>query len=85
MAKDERSRREDLAATADSIRADARRIDRLESEKQQLAPGDPRGDTLSREVERIADGVGRKARIERALHESDPEPDGAAPADRRSH
>ena len=85
MSSVERRRREDLAATSDSIREDARRIDRLEGEKQALAPGDPRGDELSREVERLADDVEHKARMERHLHKADPEPDGGESGHSRSN
>jgi hypothetical protein len=85
MSEAERRRLDDLAATSDSIREDARRIDRLEGEKQQLAPGDPRGDELSREVERLADAVEHKSRMERALHAADAEPDGGDPGRQRSN
>lgn len=80
MREDERRRRDDLAATSDSISADAQRIDRLEERKRSLDPTDPRADTLSVEVEELAIAVARKSRMERRLAADDPEADGAEPA-----
>ena len=78
MREAERRRREDLAATSDSISEDARRIGRLEERKRALDPADPHADTLSIEVEELAAGVERKARMERHLAAGDPEADGPA-------
>jgi hypothetical protein len=68
------SRRDDIAATADSIQDDARAIDRIEAEKQTLEPSDPKADALSREVLRLADQVEKKARVERDLFARDGAP-----------
>ena len=65
----ERERREDLAATSDSLQEDARRVAEIEDEKQDLDPEDPRLDELSSQAERIAGDIERKSRIERALSE----------------
>ena len=78
MREAERRRREDLAATSESISEDARRIERLEETKRSLDPTDPRADTLSIEVEELAAGVTRKSRMERHLAAADPEADGSA-------
>ena len=78
MREAERRRRDDLAATSDSISADARQIDRLEARKRSLDPTDPRADTLSIQVEELAAGVARKSRMERHLAADDPEADGTA-------
>ena len=72
----ERGRRDDLAATSESITEDARRIQRLEQKKRSLDPTDPRADTLSIEVEELAAGVASKSRMERQLAADDPEADG---------
>jgi hypothetical protein len=74
----ERRRRDDLAATSESISEDARRIERLESKKRSLDPTDPVADTLSIEVEELAAGVARKSRMERHLAADDLEADGTA-------
>ena len=47
----------DLRATAESIAADAERLQAIEQEKGTLDPGDPRVDVLSAEAERIAKGL----------------------------
>ena len=78
MREAERRRRDDLAATSDSISEDARRIERLEERKRALDPTDPRADTLSVEVEELAAGVTRKSRMERQLAADDAEADGKA-------
>jgi hypothetical protein len=64
---DDDERMDDLAATSDSIRDDARQVVDLEEQKQDLEPGDPRLTTLSREAERLAGQVQQKTRIERDL------------------
>jgi len=65
--RDESAMREDLRATADSVRDDARRVGQIEEEKQKLDPGDPRLTTLSNEAERVAADMQRKSRMERHL------------------
>jgi hypothetical protein len=60
-------RRTDLRATEDSIIGDAGLLKRLESEKAELEPGDPRVDVLSEHVERVADAITAKAAIQRRL------------------
>lgn len=76
---DDAERREDLAATSDSLREDAKRVVDIEDEKQHLDAGDPRLTRLSEEAERIAGQVQQKSRVERDLAESmngDREPPG---------
>jgi len=58
---------DDLAATSDSVREDARQVVEIEEEKRDLPAGDPRLTTLSREAERLAGQVEQKSRIERDL------------------
>ena len=72
-------RREDLAATSESLREDAKRIVDIEAEKQHLDADDPRLTALSADAERLAGEVEQKSRIERDLAESvkgDAEPKG---------
>ena len=64
---DDEARREDLAATSDSLREDAQRVVEIEDTKQGLEADDPRVISLSNEAERLADSVQRKSRIERDL------------------
>jgi hypothetical protein len=64
---DDAERQEDLAATAESISADARRVIDIEDEKQDLDIDDPRLDKLSHEAERLAGEIQRKSRIERQI------------------
>ena len=68
--EDAEQRREDLAATSDSLREDAKRVVEVEEEKQHLDAGDPRLTALSREAERVAGRVQEKSRIERELAEA---------------
>ena len=78
--RDEEERREDIAATSESLESDAQRIAQIEGEKQDLDIDDPRLDELSIEAERLAGEVQRKSRVERALSEEGPtEPDGPSP------
>ncbi len=60
-------RREDLAATSESLQDDAKRIVDIEQEKQGLEAADPRVDTLSIEAERLAGRIQDKSRMEREL------------------
>jgi hypothetical protein len=64
-------RMDDLAATSDSLREDAREVVEIEDEKQGLAADDPRLTKLSREAERLAGQVQQKSRIERDLAEAE--------------
>ena len=61
------NRREDLAATSQSLQDDAERVVDIEHEKQGLDPADPRVDTLSIEAERLAGQIQQKSRLERQL------------------
>jgi len=73
---DEEKRREDLTATSESLKRDARRLFEIESEKEELDADDPRLDTLSRSAERLAGDIQHKSRVERALADQGPtEPD----------
>jgi hypothetical protein len=73
---DEGKRREDLTATSESLKHDARRLLEIESEKEELDADDPRLDTLSRSAERLAGDIQHKSRVERALADEGPtEPD----------
>ena len=67
---DDDERMDDLAATSESLREDARNIAEIEEEKQHLRAGDPRLTSLSRRAERIAGEVQQQSRVERDLAES---------------
>jgi hypothetical protein len=74
-APDDDERRDDLAATSESLQADAQRLLRIEEDKQGLEMSDPRLQDLSREAERLGGDVEHKSRIERELSEgADREP-----------
>ena len=74
--RDEERRREDLTATSESLKHDARKLFEIESEKEHLDADDPRLDTLSRSAERLAGDIQHKSRVERALADEGPtEPD----------
>jgi hypothetical protein len=76
----EEQRREDMEATSDSLKDDARRLFDIEDEKQDLDIDDPRLDELSKQAEHLAGDVQEKSRVERALSEEGPtEPDGPPP------
>lgn len=82
--RDEEQRREDLAATTESLKEDASRLFDIESEKQELDADDPRLDALSRDAERLAGEVQHKSRVERALSDEGPtEPDEPGESDER--
>jgi len=86
---DEEQRREDLIATSESLKHDARRLFEIESQKEELDADDPRLDTLSRSAERLAGDIQQKSRVERALADEGPtEPDEPGEVDEskpRSH
>jgi hypothetical protein len=71
---------DDLAATSDSLREDAREVVEIEDEKQGLAADDPRLASLSREAERLAGQVQQKSRIERDLAEAENESERRGPS-----
>lgn len=60
-------RRADLRATEESIINDAEHLKQLEATKAALDPGDPRVDFLSKQVERVVDGLASKAAVQRHL------------------
>jgi hypothetical protein len=64
---DDDERRDDLAATSESLQGDAQRVVDIEREKQDLDAANPRVDTLSIEAERLAGQIQEKSRIEREL------------------
>ena len=79
--RDEAQRGEDLAATSESLKEDARRLFEIEDAKEHLDIDDPKLDELSLQAERLAEDVQRKSRVERALSEEGPtEPDGSPTA-----
>jgi hypothetical protein len=63
------NRNDDLRSTEESIRQDAREIERLEDEKQAMPAGDPRLGSVSGRVERVSGELRDKASTERALAE----------------
>lgn len=76
MNREESERREDLAATSESLRSDAERLSEIEEDKQGLEMDDPRLHDLSHEAERVAGQVQTKSRVERELsHRDAEEPD----------
>lgn len=68
---DDDERRDDFAATSESLQADAERLSSIEEEKQDLDVDDPRVDPLSREAEEVAAGIAAKSRIERELSDGE--------------
>jgi hypothetical protein len=72
---DEKQRREDLAATSESLQRDAERLVDVENEKQGLDAADPLVDALSVEAEAIAVQIEQKSRIERDLADDLPPAD----------
>lgn len=61
--------RQDLRATAASVHGDAALIKKLEEEKAELDPADPRVDELSDRVERLSRSLRDKAVAEDELSE----------------
>ena len=61
--------RQDLQATAESIRRDAELVKTLEEQKTDLDPADPRVVHISKQVERLASALQDKAAAERELAE----------------
>ena len=65
---------EDLKTTSAQISATAQIVDRLEAEKRELAPGDPRVIELSDRIEGLVSELRRQTAIEgdltREIHES---------------
>lgn len=59
--------RQDLRASEDSIREDAKQVLRLEEAKSKLDPGDPQVDEISEDVERVAAAIAVKSRAEREI------------------
>jgi len=78
---DERDRQDDLDATTESVRDDAKRVMEIEEQKQDLDAGDPRVDALSSEAEHLASQIQHKTRIERQITDGDPD-EGSDPAER---
>jgi hypothetical protein len=58
---------DDLISTSESLEADARRVVAIESQKQTMAPGDPRLVALSNEAARLGAEIEDKSRIEKRL------------------
>ncbi len=82
MTRADEERREDLAATAASLEADAERLLEIERGKQSVEATDPKLDAMSIEAEHLAEQIEEKSRVERELaHELEPGDD----APRRSN
>lgn len=62
--------REDFRSTAEDIARDAREIERIEQEKVELDPADPRAAALSAQVEEIAEQLHHKTLAEQDLVET---------------
>lgn len=75
MSSPDDDRRDDLAATSESLQVDAERLVDVEQEKQALDEEDPRVDTLSIEAEQLAVQIQHKSRVERKLAHAIPEDD----------
>ena len=58
---------QDLRATSDSIRADARRLEAVEAQKEGLEPEDPETDRLSSEAVELAERITHQAKAERQI------------------
>lgn len=59
--------REDFRSTAEDIARDAQEIERIEEEKVELDPADPRAAALSAQVEGIAEQLHHKTLAEQDL------------------
>jgi hypothetical protein len=58
---------QDLRATSDSIRADARRLAAVEDQKEHLEPGDPETERLSSEAVELAERITHQTKAERQI------------------
>ena len=58
---------QDLRATSDSIRADARRLEAIEAQKADLAAEDPDADRLSAEAVELAERIELQAKAEQQI------------------
>lgn len=67
MSTPDDDRRDDLAATSESLEGDAERLVDIEHQKQALDPADPQVDALSIEAERLGGQIQGKSRVEREL------------------
>jgi hypothetical protein len=65
--RDRRAKQQDLRATADSIRSDASRLERLEDSKTDLATDDPTLRRLSTEAAEVGNELAQKTRAEEEL------------------
>jgi hypothetical protein len=61
---------DDFRATAEDVAQDAREIKRIEDEKAELDPADPRAATLSAQAEQLAEQLHHKTLVERDLAET---------------
>jgi hypothetical protein len=72
---DDRRRQDDVRATADSLVADADRLDEVEATKAELDVDDPRLPGLAEEATRLTEKMAAKARIqERLIKDSQRDP-----------
>ena len=58
---------DDFHATVEDIREDAKEIEKIEDEKAQLDPADPRASKLSERAETLAEELHHKTIIQRDL------------------
>jgi hypothetical protein len=73
---DDRRRQDDVRATADSLVADADRLDEVEATKAELDVDDPRLPALAEEATKLTERMAAKARIqERLIKDSQRDPD----------
>jgi hypothetical protein len=73
---DDRRRQDDVRATADSLVADADRLDEVEAKKAELDVDDPRLPALAEEATKLTERMAAKARIqERLIKDSQRDPD----------
>jgi hypothetical protein len=59
--------RDDFKSTIENVAQDAKEIERIEREKAELDPADPRARVLSAEAEGQAEELHRKTRVQRDL------------------
>jgi len=62
--------RDDFQATVENIAQDAREIERIETDKSELDPADPRAASLSERAEELAEQMHHKTLVERDLTDS---------------
>jgi hypothetical protein len=62
--------RDDFRSTAEDVGQDAKELEKIEQEKSELDPGDPRARSLSEKAEDLAEELHRKTHVQRDLSDT---------------